>query len=69
MGTRQGPDLFEVAALSELQQQHLTLLGEINDLTPRSHDRVIKEYQLRKLNLRILRMETQIVPTRNSTIS
>lgn len=69
MGTQHGPDLFEVAALSELQQQHLKLLNEIEELKPRSHDRVIKEYQLRKLNLRILKMETQIVPARNSTIS
>lgn len=62
------PDLFEAAALTELRQQYLTLLNEIEELKPRSHDRVIKEYQLRKLNLRILKMETQIVPTRNSTI-
>lgn len=69
MGTQHDPDLFEVAALSELRQQHLKILDEISILKPRSHDRVVKEYQLRKLNLRILRMETKIVPTRNSIIS
>ena len=69
MKAQHGPDLFEVAALSELQQQHHKLLNEIEELKPRSHDRIIKEYQLSKLNLRILKMETKIVPTRNSTNS
>lgn len=60
MGTQHEPDLFEVAALSELRLQHLKLLDEITCLKPRSHDRVIMEYELRRLNLRIPKMESKI---------
>lgn len=60
MSAQHEPDLFEIAALSELRQQHLRILAETSILKPRSHDRVIKEFQLRKLNLRILKMETKI---------